>query len=30
LLGFAWGVTAPLFMLLLAVALRRAHTEGAA
>jgi hypothetical protein len=30
LLGLARGITAPLFMLLLAVALRRAHTEGAA
>jgi uncharacterized membrane protein len=30
LLGFPWGITAPLFMLLLAVALRRAPTEGAA
>jgi hypothetical protein len=30
LLGFPWAVTAPLFMLLLAVALRARHAEGAA
>jgi len=30
MLGFPWGITAPLFMLLLAVALRTGRTEGAA
>jgi hypothetical protein len=30
LLGFPWGITAPLFMLLLGVALRTRPTEGAA
>jgi hypothetical protein len=30
LLGFPWGITAPLFMLLLAVALRTGRTERAA
>lgn len=29
LLGFPWGITAPLFMLLLAIALRTGHTESA-
>ncbi|MGZ3468310.1 MAG: hypothetical protein ACXU91_16355, partial [Gemmatimonadaceae bacterium] len=29
LLGFPWGITAPLFMLLLGVALRPRSTEGA-
>jgi len=28
LLGFPWGITAPLFMLLLAVALRESRAEG--
>ena len=28
LLGFPWGITAPLFMLLLALALRSRHTAG--
>jgi hypothetical protein len=30
MLGFPWGITAPLFMLLVAVALRTERTEGAA
>jgi hypothetical protein len=30
LLGFPWGFTAPLFMLLLGIALRRRDTEGVA
>jgi len=30
LLGFPWGITAPLFMLLLAIALRTRDSEGAA
>jgi hypothetical protein len=30
LLGFPWGITAPLFMLLLAIALRRRYTLGTA
>jgi len=28
LIGFPWGITAPLFMLLLALALRSRHTDG--
>ena len=30
LLGFPWGITAPVFMLLLAIALRRRDAAGAA
>jgi len=30
LLGFPWGITAPLFMVLIAVALRTEHAEGTA
>jgi hypothetical protein len=30
LLGFPWGITAPLFMLLLGIALRERGTAGAA
>ena len=30
LLGFPWGITAPLFLVLIAVALRTEHAEGTA